>query len=521
MGNPSSLTLSNLIAKDGRVHSNNYSVSPTLNTSYLFEAMYRPSAAALPLTAYWPDTRSKNIVQNYNNAYTGLAWSQPLWGFMGDGPKLYEIVEAPAGLTLSGEVTRNANGYFVPDSTYANLFWTTPIAGVHRVIIRVTDQRGDMVILDWFLTVGTLNHHFMALVATGNGSGSSPANYATYATTFPGATTVSPSKGKVIHVKGDDFPAAGSSTSMNTTYTAASMVAMPGETATLRQKIVIGSNDIHLHGIIATSVVVSSFGVVDVGSYYNRVGLWRCKFINCTKTGGTANQCCFGASSLGDGDYRERIFISECDFINCGTLHGYDVFNVRDMVFARNRYSIDNGQTFLDASWIFPKNAIISAEIVFNTADVPSLTTSSAAVVQLYNSWEPTDLYCTDVVCKFENNFIRTGGADCIDSNGSANPTTSAMTITNFLKRNTFVGGRVTMQHYIGDLKPERITYLESNVIQNISGGVTIPAGGSSSSWYQVSGTNVYGTVGVVDLNGYLVNTTNRGKTGHGIWRPE
>jgi len=211
-------------------------------------------------------------------------------------------------------------------------------------------------------------------------------------------------------------------------------------------------------------------------------------------------------------------------FKNNTGIHGYDFYTVKDHAFVRNILQVTNGATTMDASWIFPKLQAGGGDIMFNYADIPTITSTNDSIIQLLNAWEPNYPISYNITQRCEYNFVRTGGAQILHSNGdndSALPELPQNILANYIKRNTFIGGTVASEYYTPTSNTKRHTYLESNVIINSLGGATVPP--SSSAWFFVSGINVQGTpaAGLVDANGNLVSPTNHGKSGREIWRPE
>jgi len=509
------------IALGGYLRSGNIAIPNTGDTDYIFQPAYLPSASPFAPVAYWPDTTSLHTVQNWNTAHPGLEWTQPFYAYGMTGPVIYEIVQGPSGMTIGSKMLRDAvTGYFKFDEFYGVLKWENPTAGRHKIGVRATDQLGQMVYWVFDLHTDASRNFFMALNATGNGSGSSPSNYASYASTVTGDATVSPATGKVLRIKGDTYPAT-TGIYISGTYKPVSWVAMPSETPVFSQRFNLGSDNIHIHGIKFSNVGTPDFGVINGSGIQNRIGVWDCEFDACYKVGtGNNNNACIGLNKSGDGFGRERIFVQSCIFRNCTTLHGFDYYTVKDSVWCRNEMIITNGTSLLPTSWIFPKMMANGCEILHNVANVTSLTStdpSVADVLQIYNAWDAGHATSFDLTQRIEYNYIRTGGSPVFRGNGADNLSPSFSTVRNYTKRNTFIGGAVTANNYF-PASVDRQSFFESNVCQNSSGGIIAPA--NSSSWFFKTGTNIEGTSGLVDTNGHLVNTTERGKTGHGIWRP-
>jgi hypothetical protein len=525
MANPTQINLKS-VSLNGMLRSGNIPIPPTSNTDYLFAPIYLPSMPPYSMRAFYPDLTSKHVVQNFNNAYPGLEWIQPFWVYGAHGYVLWEIVQGPPGMTIGNTLIRDPiSGFFYPDADYANLKWPNPTAGRQKIGIRATDQAGQMAYWIFDLFVDPNKHFFMSLNGSGTGLGTSPSNYASFANTVKGATTVSPAKDKVLHIKGDTFAASATEIFADTAFISASWVAMPGEKPVFQQKINNTSANISLYGLKFAGIPTGGFGVIGNGyTEYSNFGVWRCEFDACYRTGTeNSNTACIGFSKIDNGTGRQVVFMSENTFKNNTTLHGTDFYNVRDYVFIRSNLQITDGTTVLPQSWVFPK-VQAQGEIMYNYADIPGVTTTNDSIIQMLNAWEPNFPRSYDMNCRCEYNFVRTGGASILRSNADEDnvlPQLPVNTLSNYVKRNTFIGGSVTAEfYYSATARTKRHTYFESNVIINNTGGLTVPP--SSSAWFFVTGTNVNGTpaAGLVDSNGHLVNTANWGKTGRDIWRP-
>lgn len=140
--------------------------------------VYSANPEYAPLTMYplypRPDTEtSANSL--HRKAHTGLTYRCPI-GVQGGGrPFKYEIITAPAGATIGGELTRTLDGgtgflLHTRDDNYGVVEWDasgqTQLSS-HDFHIRVTDQQGSIVNLQW--TVQVDNDAFVFLdSSTGN-----------------------------------------------------------------------------------------------------------------------------------------------------------------------------------------------------------------------------------------------------------------------------------------------------------------------------------------------------------------
>lgn len=508
---------------DGILRTGNIKMPLTTNYQYLLGSRNLPTASPFVARSYYPDISSDGFVQNFNNAYPGLEWLQPVWGYGFNGPCIYELIDPPAGMTIGSTMVRdNSTGYWSIPENYGVLMWPNPVIGRYRFGVRCTGQDGATSTWIFDLRVNTNNHFFMAPEATGDGTGSSPSNCAAYASTILGSSTVSPSRNKVLHIKGGNYPATAGIT-INAAFTAVSWVAMPGETPIFNQKVNIISNNVSLYGIKFLAVGTSDFGVVASYQSINNFAAWRCEFDECFKIGtGSNNNSCIGLARAGTGYGRRTIFISECIFRNSPTVAGYDFYTVNDHVFVRNKLILSNGTTAMPQAWIFPKLQANGGEIMYNFADVPNLTTTNDAVMLIHNSWEPSYPISYDINQRCEYNFIRTGGANIVRSNGDNDSVSASLnpnTLSNYFKRNTFIGGGVVGVFYNAQTaRTRRHTHFESNIVINSTSGYTPAA--NADDWCFISGTNILGNSinGLVDENGRVIDSTMRGLTGAEIW---
>lgn len=515
---------------DGYLRSGNVPIPPTSDTDYLMGSAYLPSASPIPMRAYLPDLRSKYVVQNFNNAYPGLEWQQNFEVIGGKGPILYEIVQGHPGMTMVGKFTRDpVTGYLYPSSDYAVLRWQNPVAGRYTIVIRATDQTGQMVYWIYDLFVGTANHFFMALVATGTGLGTSPSNCASYDNTFVGSSTLSPSQGKVLHIKGSTYESTVERT-FSTQFMSSSWVAIPGENPILRSKIKSNGDNWHFQGLTFQGAATGTggFGILGAEVGLNNFSVIGCLFDECiNNTGGSNNQACIGFTRSGPEAGRETIVVLGCEFKNSTDLHGFDYYRIKDNKFARNKLTVTNGTSAITRSWIFPKQEVYTSEIEYNTANIPSVIGSTVGVAQLYNSVVGGSPNSVPMLIDFKYNYINVGGGLALQLQQDEGTTSNLVNFDNYVTRNTIVGGRSQVAHWVSDGRPNRRNFLESNIIVNSDNGQTVrdpgflPVTPNTTDWFYESGTNLKGTSGIVDGSGLLPSGhSDRGETGHGIWKP-
>ncbi len=103
----------------------------------------------------------------YARAYPGLLFRRPIEVIGGAWPYCFELLNGPSGMSIGS--TLPANWLTAGYQAYGVLTWPNPVAGSHRVAVRVTDQLGVQVTRQWTLTVTTTGFLFVD-GATGNDS---------------------------------------------------------------------------------------------------------------------------------------------------------------------------------------------------------------------------------------------------------------------------------------------------------------------------------------------------------------
>lgn len=94
------------------------------------------------------------------NAYPGIRWEIPLVVQGGAWPFRYQILDAGGadGLVVGGELARSEADGFVHHrltEDYGVLSWDAPVEGLYPIRLRITDQEGTEVDVDFELRVGT------------------------------------------------------------------------------------------------------------------------------------------------------------------------------------------------------------------------------------------------------------------------------------------------------------------------------------------------------------------------------
>jgi hypothetical protein len=136
-------------------------------------------AEKLPMRMIAPSSNATSDTYIYENWYPGMALSLPICVMGGAWPFRYELVTAPAGMTI-GEYLPYAGG---DASTYGRISWTNPTTtgSPHTVKVRVTDQDGSFVEHEWSLAVSTSKFVFVDSVNGDNGnSGTISSPYADF-----------------------------------------------------------------------------------------------------------------------------------------------------------------------------------------------------------------------------------------------------------------------------------------------------------------------------------------------------
>lgn len=119
------------------------------------------------------DTTNCAISAPHRNAYTGESWDYQVGVHGGKWPYKYDLIQAPAGMTI-GETLTVSSDVLVAGDTYGRMTWTNPTVGEHTIHVRVTDQLGAIINSTWTMVVGTANWIIVDPVSgndsTGDGS---------------------------------------------------------------------------------------------------------------------------------------------------------------------------------------------------------------------------------------------------------------------------------------------------------------------------------------------------------------
>lgn len=114
----------------------------------------------------------------HRNGYTGQAYRVPVVQQGGAWPFYYEIISAPAGVTIGSELAISGDK-LVAGADYGIVNWPSPTAGTHTINIRVTDQNLTVNTISWTVVVGTSNWVVLDKSAGTNGSGTLASPYNT------------------------------------------------------------------------------------------------------------------------------------------------------------------------------------------------------------------------------------------------------------------------------------------------------------------------------------------------------
>lgn len=99
----------------------------------------------------------------YRRCPSGIEYRIPISVLGGAWPFYYELTTAPSGMTIGAQYG---------DTDYGILSWSSPTAGTHSIVARVTDQDGTIVTRSWSLECIDKDNttYFMFLSGSGNNS---------------------------------------------------------------------------------------------------------------------------------------------------------------------------------------------------------------------------------------------------------------------------------------------------------------------------------------------------------------
>ncbi len=503
-------------------------IPPSLNTTYRFPSDYYETDIAVPLQVMYPMTDSETYSKAHHRvAFTGMKWQCPVRCMGGSNPRIYEIVRAPAGVTLGEFLEVDVNGDYVINDDYGLLTWNTPTAGLHSIVVRCTDQMGDYVVIRFTLLVSVSNHLFIAPTARGAGDGSSYANAIGEASVILNGST-SPALGKVMVLCGGTYTSTNALV-LNKSSGAASVIGFPNETAIWKNKIALDNSDCAVGFITVAQVGTSDFGIIRSYVANDRLASFYNTFDSCfnSNTAATNNQSVHGYSSA--GAWRQNIVHLNNTYIDCDKLHAVNCFNMDSFLSQCETWITTSNPALLtqtESVW-YTKARYRQTEISFNTYDNAHVSGRASGIIQAYNGVDGSSGLIQDSVHQIEYNFIRCSSSENgIFSNGASNLSSTldpAVTHTNYIRRNTVIGGGMAAKNYDYSWALNRRTFVYNNVLQKVDGAnmsITSIGGAADSVWFD-NPSMLFGAA-VVDSVGKLTagNSAQRGKKGAQVYKP-
>lgn len=441
-------------------------------------------------------------------AFPGLLWEYPVRVMCGNGPRFAVIEEGPVGMTMGAGTVEKLNGDWTVNTQSLNLRWESPVPGTYKIRIRVFDQNTS-VVFKWTLVCSYSLFWFVAPQAMGTGDGLMPENAASLANTYIGSEVVGPSKDKILVVRGGDY---GDLTIYQCyrAFNSNNVIGFPDEWPKFHCRFNDQDSDRFYSGLEWDDMELSYEGVIQTNTQASRLTLWRCKFKNIRKIGqSNNNQAVWFTKGLGTAStaYRTHILASENTYenISCGVNCHYSnkfLMSEREQMFVT-----DPLISFANTPMWFPKSGNRLYEYSNNIFDNPTVNVSTEGIFMMH-SGATNGGYNRGFL---ERNFARCAGGAAVRLNTASNVGYTTDSIV-WMRDNTVIGGDVISLNWDGG----RFAYLDSNVIVNSSGGMH-----SSSVAYQATGTECYGTSGIVDANGDLLESMSqwRGSRGRQLYK--
>lgn len=506
------LDLSLTINSDGSLDSH-YPVGNKPAAYQLASGYYTPARFALE--AFWPRPNAEvTMITHHTHAYAGMKWEVPIRPRFGAYPYYVSAVSLPAGATIGSWLVTDGFGDLVEDNNYLTLIWDSPTTGTHAISVTITDQQGASVNYSWTLTVATTNHYFAASSATGDGSGSSPSNFAAISGVYGiNDAAVSPAQGKILVLGTMDFTF-NFGWHFDATKKPNSIINYPGTTPIFRAggtsaSFIRNSPDNWISGIkffgfgggsgSGPSSVVWSADDID------RVGGWRNTFEDCFGTvGASDNESCWYFGDNG-APIRQYIYHGENTYTNCVDICAFD-FYACSMMFERDTFTTTQ-VTLTEPIW-FPKGSN-QWEMRRLRFDNPLSTLPTSGVLACYNN----ELGGRHTIAQSRYNFVRGNQAEAGFST-LWNAATTSQSADCYDERNTLIGGYMSSRVGTGTA----LVTFDSDAVQNIFGGYGF---WEQDAAYVEFNTEAQAVSGVFDSNGRLTGsyaTSYRGKRGSQIW---
>jgi hypothetical protein len=500
-------------------------VVPTSTTAFNLPSDRYTQDSGLPLQIMYPLLDAETFQNAHHRvAHPGMRWECPVRAMGGSNPRFYEIVRAPAGVTIGQWLSVDGDGKCTINREYGLLTWNNPTIGTHRFVIRCTDQYGRYVIFRWSLVCAVGKHLFMAPTARGTGDGSTYAN-AIGESSVNFNDNTAPSLNKVLVLCAGEYVST-NALILNKTTGAASAIGYPGETAIWRNKVQYLSSDCVIGFLTIKQVSTSDFGVVLSYGAHHRLSSFYNSFVECFNSNIPAsnNQSIHGYSAA--GTWRKNIVNLNNTYIDCNGLHAFDIYNVDTLLVQCETWITTNTPALLnqDRSVWFTKASYRHCEVSFNTYDNPHVAGRSQGVIQVYNeTYAPGN--GINSLTTVEYNFIRCASTEAaIFSNNASNlvaPLAIAITLTNVIHRNTCINGGIAARNWDYSNNANRRTFLSDNVIQTASGNNVnkVSVGGVDDSLWFTNPSTLFG-ISLTDTNGILngSNLSLRGKKGAHVY---
>lgn len=503
----STITVNNIDPINGRYLS---AAIKSANDLTLFPNDKYENEVVIPLQPIYPLTNDLTFqFAHHRVAYPGMRWQCPVRCNGGVNPRVYDIHVAPTGMTLGFNVGSNWNNGFTVDPNYGLLTWDNPVIGEHLIVIRCADQSGAVTTIKFTLLVSTLHHLFVAPTSRGDGTGSSYANAMGESTAILNASTHTSTINKVMVLCGGEYPSV-NQLYLNKDTGTATVIGYPNEVAIFKNRIKFLSSDCTVGFLTIKDVGVSNFGVIYCEYTCHRLSSFYNSFEGCLNTDipTSNNQAVHGFNSA--STRRNNLVFLNNTYIDCHQLHAEDLYSCDKVLIQCEKWITTSNPTLATQArsvW-FPKARCDKNEISFNVYDNPHVSGRAQGIIQTYNGVDGGVGSTTNVTLQIEYNFIRCSNSElAVVSNGASNLTVAGdpFTLTNYIRRNTFINGGIASKNYDYSYNINRRTFLSNNVVQTSSGlDVSGIYSGNPplAEWFSNVAT-LYGT-NLINVNGTL-----------------
>lgn len=519
--NPQVTTLS-LHAQNGEYRSG--AVLPTTRNNF---KIIEPFRSDRTLRAFYPRVNEVALDRRhaFNTTYPGAKYRSLIQATGGSPPYLFEIVRAPAGMTIGEFLTADSDGDLWPNASYGVLTHDSMPGGSFSIAVRCTDQTGAYITFEWVLDSDLSLNFFTAPANVGTGSGLSAANAKALSATYIGATTNSPAKGKVVRVLPGDYVGM-SEMQLNSAFHPMSWVGSDAGESIFRAKIKPSSNDFYIQGITLSEVGTGAFGVIDLIGQIHRSTVFNCTLNRLFGDGsGADNRACIAGNALAGNVVRTYVTIVDCLFKNIVDVHAWDFYAVGSLLAERNRFVYDDPSIVfaeLRPSMMFNKADCYEVQYAYNVYDNPQYIGSDGGLLQPYSGvssdvgesqWR-IDVYYNKFRSGAGGNICRVNAAD----NDPVLSVVGSVTITTRIERNSLVG-EVNASNTDRNSGVEKQAFFAKNAVQSANGvriastSSTVP---QSPVWFTNTGTECQASSGVFDANFKLTPAyaTQLGKRG-------